>query len=122
MIPEHILNQFKFWVQIEKAQRRKLISRIANTELLSNEEAVKEDLIISVFQRLQDEIQFSESIDSNLLIDIIKDLSSSYNALTGVFDKSISFIFRRDRRMTRKPMVFYSFGPPRGPQPRTAEG
>ena len=39
LIPEHILNQFKFWLQVEKAQRRKLITRIANTELLSNEEA-----------------------------------------------------------------------------------
>ena len=64
LIPEHILNQFKFWLQVEKAQRRKLITRIANTDL-THEEAVKEDLIISVFQRLQNEIEFSDSIDSN---------------------------------------------------------
>jgi hypothetical protein len=86
-IPDHVSNQFKFWVQVKKAQLKKLKSALSGLKEPSEEDSVRKALFDSIAGKLDEVISTSDYKDPTILMDMLLDLRTTRDPLA-ILDKA----------------------------------
>ena len=86
-IPDHVSNHFKFWIQVEKEQLKKLKSVISGLKEPSEEDTARKALSDSIALKLEDSLSKADFIDPTILMDMLLDLRTTRDPLA-ILDKA----------------------------------
>jgi hypothetical protein len=86
-IPDHVSNHFKFWIQVEKEQLKKLKSVISGLKEPSEEDTARKALSDSIALKLEDSLSKADFIDPTILMDMLLELRTTRDPLA-ILDKA----------------------------------
>lgn len=86
-IPDHVSNHFKFWIQVEKEQLKKLKSVISGLKEPSEEDTARKALSDSIALKLEDSLSKADFIDPTILMDMLLELRTTRDPLS-ILDKA----------------------------------